>query len=342
MGIESPWGMVLHYPDRRLIDILGQGGVTWLRVETNFEYQTRPGQLPREFPSWSAMNVYVDSAKRNGQYLYCGLKPHYPGWILRGRPRFSDGDPRPRPRPGQDRDPTPEEEEAWRMRFVHWGNFVQLVINELAPRGVTHFNIGNEPNDPYFYPYGTEDYLNALATAAQVIHSAGCKIIAPDIATGSEHHPWDFLRQCLDRLRQKGEYLDAVSIHGYPRHGDELSELLQQLYGVVPVLRDCGVTAPVWLTETGVDNTRSDAVQENGERVMKICQWIGEGTVTVRVSANPKLPPQKVPKFLKKVFFYVWSDDQGDGGKYAWLSPPPSLEPLPHVWDAYRKFTGKL
>ena len=343
MGNDSQWGMVLHYPDKRLIDILSQGGVKWLRVETNFQYQARPGQRPREFPAWGATNVFVDSASRNGQYIYCGLQPHYPGWILRGRPRSEEEEdpgpgPRPRPRPGQ-REPTPEEQEAWRRRFEHWGNFVKLVIEELAPRGVTHFNIGNEPNDPNFYPYGPEDYVTALVVAAQVIHAAGCKVVAPDIATGSQHHPWDFLGFCLKRLRDNGQYLDAVSIHGYPSGGDKLASLLKQLYGVVPVLREYRVTAPVWLTETGVTNTRSDAVQKNGDRVREICSWIGEGTVTIRT--HPKRPPQQVPKFLKKVFFYVWSDDQGDGGKYAWLSPPPKLEPLPHVWDAYRAIASK-
>jgi hypothetical protein len=346
MGNESsPWGMVIHYPDNRLIDILGQGGVQWLRTETNFQYQERPGQRPHEYPAWGATNIVLDSAKRNGQSVYFGLQPHYPGWILRGRPRLEEGEedpgrdpifpprPRPRPRPGQ-KEPTPEEQEAWRRRFEHWGNFVRLVIDEVAPRGVTHFNIANEPNDPNFYPYGSEDYVTALVVAAQVIHSAGCKVIAPDIATGSEHHPWEFLDFCLRRLRANGQYLDAVSIHGYPRGGDNLTGLLNSLYDVVHVLRNNNVTAPVWLTETGVDNRRSDARRENGDRVKEICSWIGEGTVKIRT--HPKRPSQSVPKFLKKVFFYVWSDDQ----KYGWLSPRPALEPLSYVWDAYRSVTG--
>lgn len=333
MANDSPWGMVLHYSEPNLINILNRGNVKWLRTETNFKYQQFPGQRPSQYAAWGATNQIVNAAAANGQSLYFGLQPHYPEWILKGRPRL----------PGLPQ-PTPEERDAWNRRFEHWGNFVRLVLAELVPRGVTHYNIGNEPNDPNFYPHGAQDYVRALVVAADVIHAAGCKVIAPDVATLPQHNPWDFLRLCLNGLRGSGQYLDAVSIHGYPS-GDDLPRLLRQLSGVYPVLREYGVTSPVWLTETGVDKNQAITGSRKGAMVKEICSWVGEGTMLV-----PDVPPRRVPQF-RKVFFYIWSEDSvpgsKDNGKYAWLhwpdfvlNDPKLLEPIPYLWNAYRSVTG--
>jgi hypothetical protein len=320
--------MVLHYPDDRLTEILNQGGVTWLRTSVLFEIQPKPGSAP----VWGETDRVAAAAARRGQQLYLGLSPNYPGWITRGMPvtTVDDDWPRPRPRPG-DREPSAEEQEAWRTRLTHWENFVRQVVGKFGPLGVTYFNIGNEPNDAGFYHYGAADYINQLVIAARVIHTAGYKVCAPDI-TSRDNNPFDFLRLCLKRLRDERIALDVVTIHGYPRGGHATSELLSTLYQIVPILREYGISAPVWLTETGVDNTLSDAMQNNGQRVKEICSWIGEGTVNL-----PSAPWRTVtvPKFLKKVFFFVWSDDL----TYGWLDS--NRNPKPHLWDAYRSVTGK-
>ncbi len=329
MGNDSPWGMVLHYPEERLIDILNQGGVTWLRTSVLFEIQPKPGPGARTV--WGDIDKVASAAARRGQNLYLGLSPNYPGWISRGMPRQPADDwPRPRPRPIE-RDPTPEEIAAWQARYTHWDNFVRQVVTTFGPLGVTYFNIGNEPNDAGFYRYGATDYIEQLVRAARIIKGAGYKVCAPDI-TSRDHNPFDFLRKCLNRLRDERIALDVVTIHGYPRGGHATGELLSTLYQIVPILREYGITAPVWLTETGVDETRPDALEKNGDRVKEICSWIGEGTVTL-----PGAPwhQRTVPKFLKKVFFFVWSDDR----TYGWLDA--NRNPKPHLWNAYKQVTGK-
>lgn len=328
MGNNSPWGMVLHYPEEPLIEILNQGGVKWLRTSVLFEVQPKPG--PGVRPVWGEIDKVAAAAARRGQELYLGLSPNYPSWITRGMPRAPvDDDPWPRPRPRPDREPTPEDIAAWEARYTHWENFVGQVVNTFGPLGVNYFNIGNEPNDAGFYHYGTTDYINQLVRAARIIQRAGYKVCAPDI-TSRDHKPFDFLRKCLNRLRDEHIALDVVTIHGYPRGGHPTGELLSTLYQIVPILRDYRITAPVWLTERGVDNTRPDALQNNGQRVKEICSWIGEGTVTIGV-----VPWQRrtIPKFLKKVFFYVWSDDR----TYGWLNPDRT--PKAHLWEAYKSVT---
>src|SRR2546421_10341277 len=85
MGAEdSMWGMVLHYPDEHLIDILKSGRVGWLRTEVRFDEQSAPGQQP---PSWGDAIRKVKAAGRmTAQQVYFGINPSYPKWIADGRP----------------------------------------------------------------------------------------------------------------------------------------------------------------------------------------------------------------------------------------------------------------
>jgi hypothetical protein len=206
---------------------------------------------------------------------------------------------------------------------------------------VTYFNIGNEPNDPKFFRFGTEDYTTLLTIAAQVIHDAGYNVCAPDIATGDDHSPWVFLKACLRKLQDAKQTLDVVSIHGYIGKNDSASEFIDYLEPVTNVLHEYGVKAPIWLTETGVSNSHfPDDPARNAQRVKDICHWVGKGAVATRPKGVPRI------KFIEKIFFFVWSEDVGEAGreqewgKYAWLSPAPALEPLPHLWNAYKSVTG--
>lgn len=338
MGAEnSPWGMVVHYPDKALIDILKQGRVGWLRTEVYFSNQPAPYTRPR----WDDVVAKVDAAySPPAQEVYFGINPGYPGWIARGGPRPEGGDedvgigPRRR-QPGAHRDPpapTEADIQNWQARYTHWEWFVGEVVREFGRRGVRYFNIGNEPNDIYgtFFRFGKEEYLNLLVIAARVIHAAGYKVCAPDIATGDEHYPKEFLRACFARLRAENQRLDVVSIHGYCGRKDSVQDFVNKLAGVVldPV-REYGVSAPIWLTETGVSNEHfPDDPQKNANRVRDICRHVGQEPSPIR--------PDRT--FLRKVFFYVWSDDAVDGGKYAWLTP--DKRPIPHLWDAYKSMTG--
>jgi Glycosyl hydrolase catalytic core len=317
---DSMWGMVIHYPDENLIDILKRGNVGWLRTGVRFSEQTAPGQIP---VGWGdVMRKVREAARPLAQQVYFGIDPTYPKWIADGVPILHPASA------------------DWNKRLEHWGNFVRQVITTFAPLGVTHFNIGNEPNDPQFFPYIASEYFNLLLTAAQIIRSAGYKLYAPDIATGDEHNPWDFLRSCLQFLNAHGQSLDAVTIHGYCSKDGGVPGLMAQLQQVRSVLHDAGVSAPVWLTETGVSNLHfPNDPEKNAARVKELCQWIGDGpapsTGVLRLLIKDK--------FLKKVFFFVWSDDLGESGKYAWLrrpSPGALLEPIPQLWDAYKSVTG--
>jgi hypothetical protein len=323
--------MAVHYPDDRFTEILNQGGVTWLREGVGFNIQPKPPQLYTQ-PIWGDVDRVAAVARGRDQHVLLGIGPNYPPWIARGG-GFGVPSDDTRPRKGRrNRDPTAEELEAWRTRSTHWENFVKQVVSVFSLRGVTHFYIGNEPNDSAFYFYGREEYINQLIVAADVISKAGYKVCAPDI-TSYSNDPFNFLRACLTRLQAVNLKLDVVTIHGYPRGGHLTKELVFELYQIVPILREYGVTAPVWLTETGVDNTRPDALENNGKRVVEICSWIGESG-TVNLSDSP-LHPRTVPKFLQKVFFFVWSDEP----TYGWLDS--NLNPRPNLWNAYRSVTGK-
>lgn len=338
MGPESPWGMVLHYPHENLIDILKKGGVAWLRIGVRFD--SKPG--PNQPPAWEdAIRQVREANKGPRQEVYFGIDPNYPDWIAQGAPPPEGGDdgdrpggggPRRRPRPPGNN----EGSEDWKKRHEHWENFVREVISFFGPRGVRYFNIGNEPNDPSFYRFGTHEYITLLTIAARVIHEARYKVCAPDIATDDKWKPWVFLKMCLKQLREANQTLDVVSIHGYQGKNDSALNFMNDLRPVTGALREYGVNAPVWLTETGVSNFHfPNDPAKNGRRVIELCQMIGEGML-------PSYRPwgARQPKFIKKIFFFVWSEHANEAGKYAWLSRPPALEPLPHLWNAYKSVTG--
>jgi hypothetical protein len=318
--------MVVHATTESQIDILKQGRVGWIRTEVYFSEQPGPGQLP---PSWNYLiNIVRAIRKPPQQEVYFGINLNYPKWILDGN-----------------HDPLPSSQD-WYKRLEHWGAFVKQVVTTFGPLGVKYFNIGNEPNDVHFFNYGPDpnkrliypgrdEYYDMLFMAAHVIHTAGYKVCAPDIATGEEHDPWDFLRGCLNRLRSFNQWLDVVTIHGYWGRTESLLNFILHLAPVLTVMREYGVSAPVWLTETGVSNLHfpSDP-NRNAQRIKDLCQWIGDG-------AAPAWIPMGAlrSKFLKKIFFYVWDDDLPDK-KYAWLTPAPDLKPMPHLWNAYKSVTG--
>jgi hypothetical protein len=273
--------------------------------------------------SWGDVARKVRAAYREPvQQVYFGIDPVYPKWIADGVPVLQPAS------------------ENWNRRFEYWKAFVRQVVQTFAPLGIRHFNIGNEPNDPRFFPYIASEYFNLLLSAAQIIREAGYKVYAPDIATGDDHNPWDFLRSCLQFLKAHGQSLDAVTIHGYCSKEGGVRGLMSQLQPVRGVLHDAGLSTPVWLTETGVSNLHFPTDPEkNAARITELCQWIGDGP-----SPSTILPHAIVPnKFLKKIFFYVWSDDLSDSGQYAWMRRPlpgAPLELIPQLWNAYKSVTG--
>lgn len=311
---DSPWGMVINYPNEDLIDILKQGPVGWLRTEVYYDRQPGPGQFT---PDWSDILRKVRAAYHPPeQQVYFGINPNYPNWIASGKPQHPGG-------------PASND---WNLRLQHWDAFVQQVVQAVGPLGVRYFNIGNEPNDKdkTFFIYGDEEYFNMLHVAAQRIHANGYKVCAPDIATADKHRPWDFLGRCISHLQHYNQTLDVVTIHGYVGKDELVAGFINYLYQTVGVLNSCGVNAPIWLTETGVSNQHYPGdPAKNAQRITELCEWIGEGPVP------PSPKPRFNQKFLKKIFFYVWSDDAPMGGKYAWLDR--SLKPLPYLWDTYKR-----
>jgi|GEM_PF-4724215 len=340
MAEDSKWGMVIHYPIVELIHILKQGGVGWLRTEVHFDQLQGPGQTPVE---WKDVGIKVGAAYHTppAQQVYFGIIPNYPKWISDGRPLEPEPGSNDSPNPpwlaeGRPHLPARPASDDWNKRYDYWRAFVQNVVQTFGAMGVRYFNIGNEPNDPHFFFYGIEEYLNLLLIGAQVVHAAGYKVCGPDLAVGGPD-PWTFLKSCLQWLGSHHEHLDVVTIHGYCTKSGGANELMNQLRPVNGTMRNCGVNAPVWLTETGLSNfhfPNNPAAQS--QRVKDLCGWIGPG---------PSSPLH--PRFIQKIFFYVWSDDAGggkDAGKYAWLSHQPPggpLQPIACLWDAYKSVIEK-
>jgi len=287
MSNDSPWGIVSHYDNERLIDTLHMGGVQWLRIGADDNGSRQ-----------------MDFALRRGMSAYLGIGP----------------------------DPS--------MTLAQWDTHITTTLNRFRGR-MTHVHIGNEPNDASFFPQPKHPqdgfpYTKFLVQAVQTVHAhyPGVKVCGPELAVGAHPPPGlspidralysrIFLRDCISALQQKHDMVDVVSLHGYTGTHRQPDDLLDALTPYGDELRALGVTAPVWLTETGITSTTTTS--GDGGKLRALCAKIGEA------------------HWLKKVFFYVWSEDEHPEdptyaqGKYKWLDR--DLKPLPGLWDAYQQVT---
>ncbi len=285
MPETSPWGMVIHWPNEHLIDVLHRGGVQWIRVGTAWNPDLNRYE-------WGSADLLVSYAVRRGMSVYLGLDPMAPA----------------------DR----------------WKGFVTEAINRYHPR-VTHFHIGNEPNDLRFFPPGKEVYVQRLEAAVKAVkeHPRGnqVKVCGPELAIGAPDpfphiHNRAFFKRCLEAARNAGRPLDVASLHGYTGTGKEPSTLLNALQPYRDIARAFDPNLPLWLTETGFTSTGTTS--GNGAHL----KWLA-----ARIGNQPD-------QWLRKVFFFVWSEHESPDpaspqGKYKWLDR--ALNPLPGLWPAYQE-----
>lgn len=304
---SSPWGMVLHYPNEHLIDVLNHGGVKWMRFTVPWSLVAESGP-----PDWASYGrTVMTAARKRDMRIYLGLDIREPGWIA-AKPHL-------------------------REQSYQW--FIQSVMDWFGDRAkhndsaVRYIHIGNEPNDPAFYPAGAAEYRTRLARAIRIIRDhdrgRGFKACAPDLAIEGPD-PGNFLRACIQTLRENNVMFDVLALHGYIGTTGSASELMFKLGRYSSLMRDLGLSAiPIWLTETGVNMLRDTA--NNPNDITQLCNFVRNGWARLGFSVK-----------LDKVFWFVWSEDDnqvaGVEGKYSWLTR--ALVPRPREWAAYSSVTG--
>lgn len=305
---SSPWGMVLHYPNEHLIDILNHGGVKWMRFTVPWSIVGPSGP-----PDWTFYGrTVMTAARKRDMRIYLGLDVREPAWIA------AIADPAARATARE------QSYERFIRSVMDW--FGHSMHGESAVR---YIHIGNEPNDPNFYPGGTAEYLARLVRGVAIIQSRGFKACAPDLAIEGPV-PDTFLRSCIQKLRENNLMFDVLALHGYIATTGTASSLMAKLAPFAGIMRQLGLGAiPIWLTETGVNMIRDTS--NNANDITSLCSYVRNGWSHLGRSIK-----------IDKVFWYVWSEDDDDfpavEGKYSWLNR--SLVPRPREWAAYAAVTG--
>lgn len=313
MSEASPWGMTIHHTNEHMLDVLNRGGVSWIRYEVPWSIVPRAG-----IPNWAAYGGTVMTAvRKRGMFVYLGLALREPEWLY-------DGSVPVNQRPA--------------AREESYTRFITSVMDYFGGNGVRTIHVGNEPNDPAFYGFGEEAYFDRLVRTIRIIRQhdggRGFKVAAPDLATGRQYAD-AFLRRCIGNLRQNGVMIDVLSLHGYvPTNGSAL-DLMRQLARYTPLMAELGLPAiPIWLTETGVNMTAD--VTNNPKDITDLCNFVRNGFHRVLLGMREDID-------LKKVFWFVWSEDDnavaGVEGKYSWLTT--NLVPRPREWGAYTTAIGE-
>jgi hypothetical protein len=133
-----------------------------------------------------------------------------------------------------------------------WARFVYKAVERYLPLGVTHFEIWNEPELPWFWDGSVEDYARLLKVAYLAAEQAGpgAQILFGGLA---DFYNLDFLGQVMalyaaDPLApQYNWYFDILAVHSY----SYAWESWYHVYRAGGTLAAHGVSKEIWLNESG-------------------------------------------------------------------------------------------
>ncbi len=217
-----------------MLRLLAQMGVNILRFGTWAAVNPERDEF-----AWERFDEVVDAIRANGmQALYSvtftpayAVKPEYRG----------KGDPSRLP-------PRPEALQE----------SLQKIVAHTRDKGVTIYDLWNEPDHRGFWRGSADDYLEFMRVAYQTI-----KTVQPDATVLSggiaslHRRPFDGPNPDIDRriLLEGQQWYDAISLHEHGPFGDFASSLDGPL---AEYRKGLSEKKPLWLTETGHDGSAHD------------------------------------------------------------------------------------
>lgn len=238
----------------RDLDAVTSSRAQWLRFDFDWSWVQRDGPTAWD---WAAIDRIVDAARQRGLSVVA-LPTYTPEWA---RPGGSD----------QKHPPTNPQDFA---------TFVRVAAERYVPRGVTVWEIWNEPNVSQFWTRPDAGAYTALLRAsADALRSVSPAVTvltggtAPaDDSPGSSISPPTFVK----RIYAAGgaASFDAVAIHPYTFPLDPTSRVSANALLQTREIRDQMVARGdgaklIWATETGAP-TRGEASVSEGKQA----QWV--------------------------------------------------------------------
>ncbi len=172
------------------------------------------------------------------------------------------------------------------------------------PRGVTHFQILNEPvYTDYALPrecgYTLEDYLRLLEVGYRAVKAADPQAVV----VGGISMPLESI-WTADFVKKGGlRFVDVLDLHNYdPARPAESFE--RPFRSLEKLIRAHGGPKPVWITEWGcyADDDPSCVPQTVGDATMNRCRWPNERTATEHIV---KFTAVSFAHGVRKIFFHA-------------------------------------
>ena len=172
------------------------------------------------------------------------------------------------------------------------------------PRGVTHFQILNEPvyTDyalPQKFGYTLDDYLRLLEIAYHAIKAADPQAVVVGGLSANLDSGWtrDFVQR--GGLR----FVDVFDVHNYDpaRPAESFEDSFRSLE---ELMREHGGPKPVWITEWGcyADDDPPCVPQTVGDATMNRCRWPSERAATEHIV---KFTAVSFTHGVRKIFFHA-------------------------------------
>lgn len=326
-------GLNVHQSSTTGIDVAAGAGVGWVRIDFNWlDVEKTQGQY-----DWAVMDAIVAAAGQKKLSILAVIG-YTPAWASQANLK-ADASSNDVPKAGL------------------YPAFVTKAVSRYAGT-ITHWELWNEPNLGEFWEGTTDEYVTrVLVPGADAVHAAcaSCKVVGPGLATvGGKYDVW--MDAALAAAKDK---LDIVSGHVYASFVDldsgagqtsdsflnklEAHRKLVAAGSVIyegplsfkEVMDKHGVTKPFWLTETGREAKKGDAVAEAKQvtlyrRVLETMLTRPWWTNTIFYEAfdEPTAP-------------YIWGVTVHDAAAPGGFSPKPAYTFLQKVTSSAPAFGGK-
>jgi hypothetical protein len=245
-------GLCVHHGEQAFIDAAADLGVTWVRVDGNWD-AFEPSD---DNYQWGGVDAAVDAANAAGISVFLTLA-YTPSWVA----RHGDTDGYP----GND---VPN-------GTAEWTDFVGDAVVHFRARGVRHFGIWNEPNLRGFFEGTVDEYANVIANpGATAVRAAcaDCLVLGPELAhVGAAD---DYLEAVLQRTPSAWDIITHHNYHAFAETGWQIFDgdsfinaLDMQRFpftrrSLRQILDGAGWTGEVWIAETGYRASPGDANEE--------------------------------------------------------------------------------
>jgi hypothetical protein len=291
-------GFNVHQSKDIGVNVTAASGTKWVRIDLNW-LNVEPNE--QGVFDFGVIDPLVDAANAKGLKVLA-VVGYTPGWASQGDLK-GGGSTNDVPKAGT------------------FAPFVTAVVNRYKAKGVTHYEIWNEPNLEQFFEGDVNAYLErVLLPGADAVHAAcsSCLVVGPGLATvGDQYGKW--MDAIFPVAKSKIDIVSGHIYHDFPVAGggagvtsDSFFNKLEShrivklgsatVYEGPQSFKEAidkhGMSAkPFWLTETGREANAGNANEETAQTTyyQRVLEEMGKrpwwtGTIFYEAFDEPPAP----------------------------------------------------